>query len=81
MKRMGREESLSVCSRASNEGSRRLHEDFTITEKAPARGALVGAFSVIIKFRVIFAKVRPHDDDHDGTVPDCLRLAAIKCGS
>ena len=36
-------------SRASNEGSRRLCKDFTITEKAPTRD-LLGAFFVIVKY-------------------------------
>ena len=37
-----------VYCRASNKGYAKVHEKFTMTEKAPTR-ALVGAFSVIVK--------------------------------
>ena len=52
----------AVSYRALNDGSRRLHKDFTITEKAPTRALFwlkvptsSRKVSVIVKLRVIFA--------------------------
>ena len=43
-----------VSIRASNEASRRLHEDFTITEKASTRAFWLKALTSALTFKTLF---------------------------